>query len=95
MSKSGPEIAVSYTTAILRIPRVLGVFSVLDVADCVLGTERDATIAKKKRGEKTKGKGDNSGALLEALAQRFVVFGESDKSPRVIQRGRIGGSGRG
>ena len=82
---------LSHTTAILRTPGVLGVFSVLDVADCVLGTAE----AKKKRGEKTRGKGDNSGVLLEALAQRFIVFGESDKSPRVFQGGRIGGPGRG
>ena len=50
--KSGPEMALSHTTAILRIPGVLGVFSVLDVADCVLGTERDVTIAKKKGNKK-------------------------------------------
>ena len=46
---------IRYTTAILMIPGVLGVFSVLDVADCVLGTERNVTEAKKKRGEKTRG----------------------------------------
>ena len=55
VSKSGPEISLSHTTAILRIPGVLGVFSVFDVADCVLGTKCDVTIAKKKRGEKTRG----------------------------------------
>ena len=91
VSKSGSGITLSYTTAILRTQRVLGVFSVLDVADCVLGTAE----AKKKRGKKTRGKGDNRVALLEALAQLFVVFGESDKSPRVVQTRRIGGPGRG
>ena len=34
-------------------------------------------------------------ALLEALAGRFICFGESDVNPRVIQAGRIEGPGRG
>ena len=94
VSKSEPEIALSYTRAILGIPGVLGVFSVLDVADCVLGTARDVTIAK-KNGEQTRGVVPISVIFLEALAQRFVGLGESDKSPRPIQAGRIGGPGRG
>ena len=82
---------LSHTTAILSTPGVLGVFSVLDVADCVLGTAE----AQKKSGKKKRGSVLNSGPLLEALAWRFIVFGESDKSPRVIQGGRIRGPGRG
>ena len=50
--KSGQGISLSHTRAILGNPGVLGVFSVLDVADCFLGTERDVTIAKKEKGEK-------------------------------------------
>ena len=37
---------------------------------------------------------DDGTALLDALAGRFICFGESDVNPRVIQRGRIGGPGR-
>ena len=33
--------------------------------------------------------------LLEALAVRFVWFGESGVNPRVIQAPRMGGPGRG
>ena len=33
--------------------------------------------------------------LLEALAGRFICFGESDVNPRVIQTRRIEGPGRG
>ena len=55
VQKSGSEVAFSHTTAILRIPGVLRVFSVLDVADCVLVKERAVTIAKKKDGRKQEG----------------------------------------
>ena len=41
-------MALSHTTAILRIPEVLGVFSVLDVGDCVLGTEEGGSNRCKK-----------------------------------------------
>ena len=34
-------------------------------------------------------------ALLEAFAVRFICFGESYVNPRVFQRGRIEGPGRG
>ena len=87
---------LSHTTAILRIPGVLGVFSVLDVADCVLGTERNVTTATKK-GEKTREVVPISLALLEAPAQRFVCFGENDIRPRHLQGAdrRPGGVGRG
>ena len=33
--------------------------------------------------------------LLEALAQRFMAFGENDVRPRVIRTHRVGGPGRG
>ena len=33
--------------------------------------------------------------LLEALAGRFICFGESDGNPRLIRAGRIRGPGRG
>ena len=86
---------LSYTTAILRTPGVLGVFSVLDVADCVLGSERGVTEAKKKIRDENNRDDSYSIALLEAPAQLFAVFGENDKSPRPIQTRRIGGPGRG
>ena len=34
-------------------------------------------------------------ALVEALAGRFVLFGENDYNPRAIQRGQMGGPGKG
>ena len=37
----------------------------------------------------------SSGALLEAPARRFIGFGEIDVRPRRIQRGGIGGPGKG
>ena len=48
-----------------------------------------------KKKEEIKREGDNSLVLLEALAGQFIGVGESDVRPRVIQRGRIGGLGRG
>ncbi len=47
------------------------------------------------KGVTKKQDGPVSPALLEALAGRFICFGESDVNPRVIQAGRIGGPGRG
>ena len=48
-----------------------------------------------KKTERTKPDGLFSTALLEALAGQFIGFGENDVRPRVIQRGRIRGPGRG
>ena len=48
-----------------------------------------------KKKQKNKRVGFNRVELLEALARRFIWFGEKDVRPRVIQGGRIGGPGRG
>ena len=48
----------------------------------------------KKKKENKRG-GGNSRVLLEALARRFIWFGENDIPPRLIQTRRIGGTGRG
>ena len=53
------------------------------------------THSESKKTEENKRLGSFSPALLEALAQRFVGFGEHDVRPRVIQAGRIGGPGEG
>ena len=47
------------------------------------------------KGVTEKQDGSISIALLEALAGRFVCFGESDVNPRPIQARRIGGPGSG
>ena len=44
---------------------------------------------------RTKQDGSINVVLLEALAGRSVWFGGSDVNPRMIQRGLIGGPGRG
>ena len=48
-----------------------------------------------KKEKENKKVGLNRAALLEALAQRFIWFGENDVRPRVIQAGRIGCRGEG
>ena len=70
-------MAPGNTTAILRIPGVLGVFSVLGVANCVLGEEGDVTIAQKQKRKQQRGAVLNRFVLLEAPAKLFVVFGEN------------------
>ena len=43
------------------------------------------------KGRRKKQDGVNIAVLLEALAGRFICFGESDVPPRHFQRGRIRG----
>ena len=73
----------------------LEVFLVLDVADCVVGTESNVTEATTKKGGEHNRVGVNSTVFFEALASRFVRFRENGLNPRRIQPGRIGAAGRG
>ena len=52
------------------------------------------TPSGSKKKEENKRAGCNSLALLEALAKRFVWFGENQVRPRHFQADRIGGPGR-
>mgnify|MGYP000367624994 CR=1 FL=1 len=71
---------------------VLWIFAKLMVLSFFANLTRRLTGVRKI---KNKRGGCNSPALLEALVQRFIWFGENDVRPRVIQTRRIGGPGRG